>query len=395
MRVALGIDVSKATLNYAILTDLGEIKKEGKVSNDLIGLETMLSLQQEYKAETIFEATGVYSRRIQYFLALNEIPYVKMNPLKAKKEMDTLRVTKNDRIDAIGLARLQLDKDYPYTVTEKEIYIELRYRHRFYQEIVTDSITAKNRLKRALQDTFSELENLYVGDNPIFYEIVKVFPHVNMVKNKSVVEIVELLEKNTIGRVNSIRKKAEQLIELAGKTSTSCPKDSYIEQEVIQWANKVIETDKMKSEIIEGMVELASQLTEFEIIKSIPGFGETSAVTLIAELGDIRRFRTPQKINAFIGIDLRFNDSGQRTTSGHITKRGSNLARKIMYQDVKNMLATASRTNDTSNYVTNWYYRRKEFEQNGSKKIIIGAMDRTLRLIHHLVINDEMFERQE
>lgn len=35
------------------------------------------------------------------------------------------------------------------------------------------------------------------------------------------------------------------------------------------------------------MVKCVSQLTEFEINKSIPGFGETLAVTLIAELGDI------------------------------------------------------------------------------------------------------------
>lgn len=49
----------------------------------------------------------------------------------------------------------------------------------------------------------------------------------------------------------------------------------------------------MKDEIIEAMAELASQLTEFEIIKSIPGFGKTSSVTLIAELGDICRFSTP------------------------------------------------------------------------------------------------------
>lgn len=114
MRVSLGIDGRKATLNYAIITDLGE-KKEGKVLNNLIGLGIVPSLQKEYKAETIFELTGVYSRYIQYFLALNEIPNVKMNPLKTKKECITLRVTKNDRIDAIGLAFLRLDKNYPYT----------------------------------------------------------------------------------------------------------------------------------------------------------------------------------------------------------------------------------------------------------------------------------------
>lgn len=33
-------------------------------------------------------------------------------------------------------------------------------------------------------------------------------------------------------------------------------------------------------------------------------------MSLIAELGDLHRFRTANKLNAFVGIDLRFNDSG-------------------------------------------------------------------------------------
>lgn len=392
MRVTMGIDVSKATLNYAILTDLGEIKKEGKVLNDLVGLENILTLKKEYKAEIIFEATGVYSRRTEFFFALNEIPYIKMNPLKAKKEMDTLRVTKNDRIDAKGLARLQLEKNYKPTYVEENVYLELRYRHRLYEEIVQDSVSAKNRLKKTLQDTFSEIENLFVGDNPIFYEIVKIFPHADIVRNKTLEEIVELLDKNTSGRMNNIHKRAEKLIELANKTAVSVHSNSILTKEVIIWADKVIEADKMKKEIIDGMVELSSSLKEVEIIKSIPGFGVASTVNLIAELGDIRRFSSPQKMNAYIGIDLHFYDSGQKKTPGYITKRGNNLARKIMYQNVKNMLSAAHKNEYSSNYVTTWYYRRKELEQNGSKKIIIGAMDRTFRLIHHLVTNNEMFE---
>lgn len=90
--------------------------------------------------------------------------------------MDTLRVSKNDTLDARGLALLQMQKNYLSTPAEEEMYTELRNRHRFYQEISKDGTKAKNRLKRALQDTFSEFENVFNGDNMAFYELVKVVP---------------------------------------------------------------------------------------------------------------------------------------------------------------------------------------------------------------------------
>lgn len=50
------------------------------------------------------------------------------------------------------------------------------------------------------------------------------------------------------------------------------------------------------------MVNLASKLPNqnLEILESFPGFSETIAVKMLAELGDLRRFSNSHKINAFI-----------------------------------------------------------------------------------------------
>lgn len=40
----------------------------------------------------IFEATGVYSRRLQAFLEEDSYDYTRLNPLEAKKQLDRLRV---------------------------------------------------------------------------------------------------------------------------------------------------------------------------------------------------------------------------------------------------------------------------------------------------------------
>ena len=58
--------------------------------------------------QIIFEATGVYSRRLQAFLEDHGYDYVILNPLKAKKEMDMgLRHNKTDKTDAYHLALIQ------------------------------------------------------------------------------------------------------------------------------------------------------------------------------------------------------------------------------------------------------------------------------------------------
>ncbi|MGG6819118.1 UNVERIFIED_CONTAM: transposase, partial [Streptococcus canis] len=77
-------------------------------SNDAIGFSRLLKdLKSVQNPEIIFEATGVYSRRLQAFLEDNNYAYTRLNPLEAKKQLDSLRVRKTDKIDAEKLAESQ------------------------------------------------------------------------------------------------------------------------------------------------------------------------------------------------------------------------------------------------------------------------------------------------
>ncbi|MFX4025232.1 transposase, partial [Streptococcus suis] len=71
-------------------------------------------------------------------------------------------------------------------------------------------------------------------------------------------------------------------------------------------------------------------LPEYDILLSIPGIAETTATSIIGELGDIRRFQSANQINAFIGIDLRHYESGNFLAKEHINNRGNPYARKIL-----------------------------------------------------------------
>lgn len=390
MRKIIGIDVSRLKLNFCLLNDSFEIEKEGIVENNLIGFEEIINLVKVEETEVIFEPTGVYSRKLQYFLELNHCNYVLINPLLAKKEMDTLRTNKTDKLDAKKLAIIQIKNKYEFTAMDSSIYTELRFQHRYYQEINQDYVNAKNRLHKMLQLTFSEIEKLYSNKTVLFYKIIIEIPHASMIAGKNNEEVFLMLQDLLSVDKQSHVRRVNKLLELANKCAVATPINSVAVGQVVYWAKKVIELETVKNKIVEDMVSIASKLDEFEKISAIPGFGAVSTVGIIAEFGNIRRFKTPQKMNAYVGLDLRFNDSGQYKSNGFITKRGNSSARKILYLTALNMIKVSKITN-VDNPVSRWYGYRSKNELNGKKKILMGAMDRMIRLIHKLVTTESTY----
>ncbi|MCD5435485.1 IS110 family transposase, partial [Lactobacillus delbrueckii subsp. lactis] len=65
----------------------GQKVNDYAISNDMVGFNQLLGdLKQVTNPQIIFEATGVYSRRLQAFLDMHDLRYVMMNPLEAKRK---------------------------------------------------------------------------------------------------------------------------------------------------------------------------------------------------------------------------------------------------------------------------------------------------------------------
>ena len=149
-----------------------------QIKNNRIGFNQLLEELDSLKNhEIVFEATGVYSRRLQSFLDENNETYTKLNPLQAKKELDSLRPNKTDKNDARSLAITQETFNRQPISKEKIVYIKLRDWSRYYAQVNHDLVTNKNRLHRCLQLTFPEIEDFLSNtDGELYWNIVKLFP---------------------------------------------------------------------------------------------------------------------------------------------------------------------------------------------------------------------------
>jgi len=90
------------------------------------------------------------------------------------------------------------------------------------------------------------------------------------------------------------------------------------------------------------MVRRGSFPEVYGILTSFPGVAQLTAATVIAEVGDFRRFRDSKAIGRYAGLNPRVYASGGKQRIGHIAKTGSPDLRWILQQAAW----TAIRTDD-------------------------------------------------
>lgn len=67
-------------------------------------------------------------------------------------------------------------------------------------------------------------------------------------------------------------------------------------------------------------------------LQALRGVALVSAVTLMAEIGDFRRFANPRELMAWLGLVPREHSSGATTMRGAITKAGNHRARRMLVE---------------------------------------------------------------
>ncbi|MGG1311587.1 IS110 family transposase [Cohnella laeviribosi] len=84
-----------------------------------------------------------------------------------------------------------------------------------------------------------------------------------------------------------------------------------------------------------AMVEQALKGTRAEIIQAVQalrGIALTTAITIVAEIGSFRRFRSPAQLLAYLGMVPRKYSSGQTVKRGSLTKTGNRNVRRVFIE---------------------------------------------------------------
>jgi transposase len=90
--------------------------------------------------------------------------------------------------------------------------------------------------------------------------------------------------------------------------------------------------DAQIEEAEQRMIADAKRRDDVKLLITIPGISYLSALTVMAEIGDIHRFSSPQKLMGYAGLVPSTYASGGKVRHGKITKTGSSWLRWVMIE---------------------------------------------------------------
>ena len=138
------------------------------------------------------------------------------------------------------------------------------------------------------------------------------------------------------------------------------------------------------------MVEMSKERKEYQVLRSIPGVGDTTACRLIGELGDIRRFQNAKQLNAYVGIDIMRYQSGTTQYRDRINKRGNKKLRKILFFMICTMITLRKKTN---NHLVDYYDKLKTQPQRKPHKVaVVACINKFLKMTFQLMTQGTLYD---
>lgn len=393
MFYSVGIDVSMGKSTIAIISTDGEVISEPfEIEHTKSGFNLVLEkikVIPKDNVKFVMESTGNYCKSLLKIIIDNGYFVTVENPLTIKKYCDiNIRKVKTDKKDALKIACYGSEKWHKlirYTPSD-EIYSELRFLSRQYDEQMSLKVMKKIHLSGLIEVTFPGLKKIFNGDSlyMLMLDIYKKYYHPSLVLSKtksSFIKDVEKISKKTGHRIGM--RVAEEMYSLANECIPSSPCNESTQLAVSNCVLLLQNLEEITNNIIAKMDELARKLPEFETVSNMSGVGNKIRARLIAEIGDVRRFKNSNCLIAYAGIDVPPFQSGQFVaTNRRITKRGNKHLRKVGYEAMKS-LKTVKPTKDNAVYL---FIIKKEAEGKGSITAKIAGLNKFLRIYYARVM---------
>ncbi len=265
-----------------------------------------------------------------------------------------------------------------------EIYDNLKFLSRQYLSIIAVQIKQKVSFSNLCDLLFPGYYQL-LDDNTFVLglEVFKKYFHPEIVKKKKENQFITEIDKiaKKLGHKGAGVTLANKIYTLAQKTIPSRPNNEYSQLSAISCADGLIVTIKTSSTIITEMDKLARELPEYEVISAMPGCGKKLTPRIIAEVGDVRRFKNAGSIIAYAGLDAPPYQSGQfELISRHISKRGNKYLRRTGYEIMQTIKSNGKNDNELRTYMI-----KKESEGKLKKVAKIAGLNKFLRMYYGIV----------
>ena len=379
----VGIDIGKNHHEASIVSPEGkQIGRSLRFATTHKGADSLMSFifKNIGNSPCVFgmEATGHYWYPIYSFLKAKGYTIYVINPIQS----DTLRKmyirqTKNDSIDSFLIAEVIRFGQFTTTSMADENILAMRQLCRYRDSVISSRTEIKLRISTIMEQIFPEYEkqfsSLWLSTS---MGILEKYLTPESIENAPIDELFEIIKDKSHNKLTM--KKAISIREAAADTfGIKIAQDAFSFQ-----LKQLIDRMNFLDKQIEALdCQILEYYEKFDCyLHTIPGIGMIAAATILAEIGDINRFKSSSALVAFAGIDPTVRQSGEfSSTHNHMSKRGSPYLRHAIF--------LAATTCSFHNSPLNAYYKKKR-EQGKHHLTATGAVARKLTTVIYAVLRD-------
>ena len=401
MRLFVGIDVSSEDLKVCAMNIDGDTLEAFTVLNNYDGAthlrDKLLSLADQVKPKEIhigLESTSVYSWHPAMFLhedsSLQErgTKVFTINPKLISKFREAYSdLDKTDYVDAWIIAdRLRFGR-LPMTMVLQEQYISLQRLTRMRFHLVHNLAREKQYFLQHLFFKFSaftsEVENNVFGH--AITELLLEQYSLDDIGSMDLTELADYLKEKGRNRFPDPEKVAK-CIQKAARSSyrlSKCVEDTI--DILLATSIESIRTIKQQiKHIDQAIVRLLDSIPN--TLETIPGIGRVYCAGILAEIGDVHRFKDQAAIAKYAGLTWQKHQSGKFEAED--TKRIKSGNQFLRYYLVE--AANSVKRHDAE---FQHYYQKKfaEVPKHQHKRALVLTARKLVRLVDALLRNDQIY----
>ena len=379
----VGIDIGKNHHEASIVSPEGkQIGRSLRFATTHKGADSLMSFifKNIGNSPCVFgmEATGHYWYPIYSFLKAKGYTIYVINPIQSDSLRKMyIRQTKNDSIDSFLIAEVIRFGQFGTTSMADENILAMRQLCRYRDSVISSRTEIKLRIGTIMEQIFPEYKkqfsSLWVSTS---MGILEKYLTPENIENAPIDELFEIIKDKSHNRLT--KAKAISIKEAAADTfGIKIAQDAFSFQ-----LKQLIDRMNFLDKQIEALdCQILEYYEKFDCyLHTIPGIGIIGAATILAEIGDISRFKNSSSLIAFAGIDPTVRQSGEfNSTHNHMSKRGSPYLRHAIF--------LAATTCSFHNSPLNAYYKKKR-DQGKHHLTATGAVARKLTTVIYAVLRD-------
>ena len=398
-RPVAGIDVSKRFSDMCILSPDNKVFAREKIYHDQVSMERaaviLANAESEFdgKPVLVMESTSHYHLILHQFFTGLGYEVIVINPLQSSSMKDfEIRKKKTDTVDAYKLAILYRTRILRPSQIPRDAVRSLRLMCRERSELLKDVTRYKNRLTAILDQIFPGYDRIFSDLGGITSRaVLSMYPTPEMIIAADRRSLIALIEQASGHGHQFAFNKAELLVQTALDTriiGLRSAGDAALVRSVVPMLNALYEgIQQLERTMDDLLAQVAPLRKNTELLQTIPGIGKLSALTILAEIGDINLFKKPKQLTAYFGLDPSERQSGTfRGTKNKLSKRGSPFARAALHMAVHNAICK-HRSVPPPNPVLYDYYVKKCAVK--PPKVALAASMHKLTFIIFAVLRDQ------